>query len=139
MIGLGVRSKTPSTIMTKSKRRSESYPKMLRLLASHEFQHVFAQQRRVTDSTLIVFGARQLLSYPRLGLVVSRKVGNAVERNRWKRHLRETFRRHRNAMPSGLDIVVLPRRGATCTAASVNHSLPLLVRKLARRLGATGQ
>ena len=48
-----------------------------------------------------------------LGLVVSRKVGNAVARNRVKRRVREWFRRHREEFaPGGDDIVVIARRGA---------------------------
>lgn len=43
----------------------------------------------------------------RLGLVVSRKVGNAVERNRVKRRLREVFRASKARLPSPLDVVVV--------------------------------
>lgn len=48
--------------------------------------------------------------FPRLGTTVSRKVGNAVVRNRWKRRLREIFRRNRDAIPSGFDYVVIVRK-----------------------------
>ncbi len=49
---------------------------------------------------------------PRLGVTVSRRVGNAVVRNRLKRRIREWFRRKRRALPEGLDLVVIGRRGA---------------------------
>jgi ribonuclease P protein component len=49
---------------------------------------------------------------PRLGLVVSRKVGSAVARNRVKRTVREWFRRHRGQMGPAADIVVIARPGA---------------------------
>ncbi|HEU4430946.1 MAG TPA: ribonuclease P protein component [Myxococcota bacterium] len=48
----------------------------------------------------------------RLGLVVSRKVGGAVTRNRVKRRVREWFRRHRADLPVGADLVVIARRQA---------------------------
>lgn len=49
---------------------------------------------------------------PRIGLTVSRRVGNAVLRNRIKRRVREWFRMHREELPRGVDLVVIARRGA---------------------------
>ncbi len=49
---------------------------------------------------------------PRIGLTVSRRVGGAVLRNRIKRRIREWFRTHRELLPSGVDLVVIARRGA---------------------------
>jgi len=47
----------------------------------------------------------------RLGITASRKVGNAVQRNRAKRLLREAFRCVRSQLPRGLDLVVIVRQG----------------------------
>ena len=48
----------------------------------------------------------------RLGLTVSRRVGNAVVRNRVKRRIREWFRRVGREIAHGRDLVVIARRGA---------------------------
>jgi ribonuclease P protein component len=48
----------------------------------------------------------------RLGITVSRRVGNAVHRNRVKRLVREVFRRERALFPEGCDVVVVARSGA---------------------------
>ncbi|AKT41954.1 ribonuclease P protein component [Chondromyces crocatus] len=49
---------------------------------------------------------------PRLGVVASRKVGGAVERNRSKRLVREVFRQSGAVFPAGIDVVVIVRPGA---------------------------
>jgi ribonuclease P protein component len=55
------------------------------------------------------------LSYPRLGLAISKKaVSRAVARNRIKRIIRESFRRHQGDM-AGWDIVVMAKMSAATT------------------------
>jgi ribonuclease P protein component len=48
---------------------------------------------------------------PRLGLVVTRRLGKAVRRNRVKRLLREFFRRQKKAMPPQ-DLIIMAKKGA---------------------------
>lgn len=55
---------------------------------------------------------REPAADPRLGITVSRKVGNAVARNRVKRRVREWFRRQRFRIAAGSELVVIGRRGA---------------------------
>ncbi len=101
-----------------------------------DFDRVYQQSAYAADDTLVVRGCLNGLAHSRLGLAVSRQVGSAVVRNRWKRLVREAFRRHRGDVPTGLDLVVRPRRGAAPVLARVDDSLIRLTRKLARRLGA---
>jgi len=49
--------------------------------------------------------------HPRLGLVVTRRLGKAVQRNRVKRLLREFFRRHQSGLPA-VDLVIMAKKGA---------------------------
>ena len=118
---------------------SSKFPKELRLLTSPQFRAVFDQQQSVSDSSLVMFGLRQGLPYSRLGLAVSRKVGGAVVRNRWKRLIREAFRRQATELPPGFDVVVFPRRGAVADFARVQQSLVHLMHRLARRLAPSGK
>jgi len=70
---------------------------------------------RFLDRARLPAGVRPATAAPggsaRLGLAVSRRVGNAVERNRVKRLVRETFRRRRRTL-AGLDLVVTGRPAA---------------------------
>lgn len=83
---------------------------------------------------LVLYACKNDLPHPRIGLVVSRKAGNAVVRGRWKRCLREAFRLSQHELPAGFDLVALPRAGATPTLSKVQQSLRTLSERLARQL-----
>lgn len=51
------------------------------------------------------------LQRPRLGIIVTKRLGKAVKRNRVKRLIREFFRRHKGLLPPK-DIVIIARPGA---------------------------
>lgn len=71
------------------------------------------QGRRAASTAYVVLVVSDGASAsPRLGLTVSRRVGNAVVRNRVKRWIREWFRRERKRLGSGTEVVVIARREA---------------------------
>jgi ribonuclease P protein component len=112
----------------------QRFPKLLHLLKQAEFDRVFASRAYAADDNLIVHGCVNELSHNRLGLSVSRKSGNAVVRNYWKRSIREAFRLSREDLPVGIDLVVRPQKGATASSLAIAQSLPALVQKLAKRM-----
>jgi len=105
-----------------------------RIRRNDDFQRVFKRRRSVSDAVLIVYACRNGLAYPRLGLSVSRKVGGAVRRNRWKRVLREAFRLSRPDLPTGVDLVIIPRATAEPELAPVTQSLVRLAHRVDGRL-----
>lgn len=112
----------------------QRFPKTLHLRKQAEFDRVFASRAYAADDQLIVHAVANDLGHSRLGLSVSRKSGNAVQRNYWKRSIREAFRRSREELPAGLDLVARPQKGATADSGRIATSLPALIRRLAKRL-----
>jgi ribonuclease P protein component len=105
-----------------------------RLRSGRQFQRVYKRRCVASDELLIVHSCENELPHSRIGLSVSRKVGNAVVRNRWKRLLREAFRLRRPDLPRGVDLVVVPRAGATAELSAVMESLVGVARRAARKL-----
>lgn len=67
---------------------------------------------------------------PRIGVIASRRVGNAVTRNRAKRRLREITRSHITSLPANAWIVLIARREtATCPFRDLEKSFVRLAKK----------
>ncbi|MDP6980038.1 MAG: ribonuclease P protein component [Myxococcota bacterium] len=81
-----------------------------RRLASRNFAISLAPRDEATPD--LERGGEGHPSKTRLGMAVSRKVGNAVVRNRVKRAIREWFRHSRDVVAERSDLVVVARRGA---------------------------
>ncbi|MFI4861371.1 MAG: ribonuclease P protein component [Phycisphaerales bacterium JB063] len=78
-----------------------------RLHGDRAFQTVFANKLRKNAGPLAVVAKPNGLPYHRLGLSVSRRVGNAVKRHRIKRMLREAFRLNQHTWPGAYDLVLV--------------------------------
>jgi ribonuclease P protein component len=95
---------------------SFKFRKYERLTKDKEFLAVFAKGHTEESElfTIKVLRKETREPPPRFGLVVSRKIGDSVERNRLKRLVREVIRLHKHRILRGCDIVIIPK------AASIN-------------------
>ena len=107
------------------------YPKQLRIRKKATYQAVYAHGLRYFTAHFIVYLKPITGDATRhTGLAVSRKIGSAVIRNRFKRLLRECFRLHFTELPLA-DIVVVVKKGAkhTLTLADIWAELTSLFQK----------
>ncbi|MEC9093821.1 MAG: ribonuclease P protein component [Planctomycetota bacterium] len=109
------------------------FTKAKRLTRREDFTRVYRGNVFVADDCLVLLGAKNECGESRIGVSVSRKVGNAVTRNQWKRLVKEAFRLQQFEIPAGLDLVFRPRKGAVASFVTVKLS----VLKLAKRMGKT--
>lgn len=81
-----------------------------RLTSPAEFEETYAQGKSGAARTLVMWLRHGPGASLRLGVVASRVVGNAVQRNRAKRRLREVWRLNRHRFRGDLDVILVARR-----------------------------
>jgi ribonuclease P protein component len=107
---------------------------MERLRHRHEFARVFQRGTKQVSPAFVWYLLPAPGPHSRLGLAVSKRVGNAVVRNRVKRYTREFFRRHKMQFDPPCDIVVVARRqAADLPYAESVQQFTLLLRRYLRQ------
>ncbi|QJQ13681.1 ribonuclease P protein component [Pseudomonas putida] len=91
---------------------SQDFSREKRLLTPRHFKAVFdSPTGKVPGKNLLILARENGLDHPRLGLVIGKKsVKLAVQRNRLKRLMRDSFRLNQQLL-GGLDIVIVARKG----------------------------
>ena len=82
------------------------------LKKNSDFQNVYVKGKSKANRYLVMYVAQNNLSINRLGISVSKKVGNSVVRHHLTRLIRESYRLNSNMFNSSLDIVVVVRTTA---------------------------
>lgn len=107
-----------------------------------EFQDIAARGLRVSTAHFVLIAAVQAVPGPcRLGITASRRVGNAVVRNRHKRLVRAAFREANGLLPPGHDLLVICRHAGNLETQQVvaewEHARPRLLKLLGRATGGS--
>lgn len=102
-----------------------------RLKKNKEFQKVFQNGKSTANRQFVVYVLEQSNNdYSRMGLSVSKKIGNAVTRNRIRRYIKEAVHNIEDKLITGTDFVIIARKPTANmnlieTNRSLNHVLKL--------------
>ena len=91
---------------------------------NRDFVNVYTSGKSYANKYLVIYTLKNNSDRNRLGISVSKKVGNSVIRHRLKRLIKESYRLHEKMFNSGLDIVVIARKGSdACDYAGIESAL----------------
>ncbi len=89
-----------------------SFKRYERVRKRSEYLAVYKKGIRYETQHFMIALLANRLSWRRLGITVSKKVGNACQRNGVKRRVREFFRQHKNLIPASSDIIITAKPSA---------------------------
>ena len=106
--------------------------KRIRLRRNQDFKKVYARGKPVRNRSFVLIVKNNGLDHPRVGFSITKKMGNAVTRNRLKRRLREIVRLYRHKLGRPIDIVVIPKQNTLeldykKLESQLHHALKLAV------------
>jgi len=87
--------------------------KLDRIRRSGEYRQIMTEGQKLKTPHFIFRWRVNRVGIRRLGISVSKKVGNSCARNRVKRRLREYFRHNRQKLPSSVDVVIIAAQGSS--------------------------
>ena len=89
---------------------SETLRPQERIRRKKDFLRIYSNGHRYKGRYFVILYLPNNLNYSRMAVVVSRKHGKAVVRNKIKRWARELFRRNKQLLPEPLDLIFIPRQ-----------------------------
>jgi ribonuclease P protein component len=113
----------------------ETYNKTARIRKRAEFVRLSNQGKKVFSKYFIALYSPGIGNQNRLGITVTKRVGNAVTRNRIKRYVREFFRQHQHTIEGAWDINIIAKmEAANITSAQAFASLRSLFERLRKQI-----
>jgi ribonuclease P protein component, eubacterial len=93
--------------------------KTLSIKKDYEFRRIYKKGRSYVNPAIVVYILKNKNGVNRVGITTSRKIGDAVHRNRARRIIREAYRALEGRLPAGYDFVFVAR-GRTCSLKTQN-------------------
>lgn len=100
------------------------------LKKNYEFRRVYKEGKSYANKYLVMYVLENNMDKNRLGISVSKKVGNSVVRHKITRLIRESYRLHENIFNNGLDMVIIARNSASHASYQEVESALLHLAKL---------
>ena len=123
-----------------SKRGIQSFRPEDRITRGSRYKQIYGEKNALFSRTMVIYHATAEGDRSRIGLTVSRKIGNAVVRNRTKRLMREVFRKNRQGLARPLDLVVNAKKSIRDTDfRTLEAEFRIVIRRLNRFYGKQGQ
>ena len=95
-----------------------------------DFSSIYKKGKSVGDRFVVIFSKKNNLPYNRTAFLASKKVGNAVARNRARRLMKESYRSVNDQLATGYDIIFIARNTITNSKlADVKKSIEAAARK----------
>ena len=95
-----------------------------------DFSTIYNKGKSVGDRYVVLFYRKNNLPYNRMAYLASKKVGNAVKRNRARRLLKESVRLSNMEIPTGYDFIIIARNTITnAKCAEVKRSFESALRR----------
>lgn len=107
------RQETPGECLIAAPRLDRRFPKNHRITQRAQFQRAYRFGRRIETPHFVLYYLPNDSGCHRLGITASKKMGNAIQRNRLKRIFREVFRNCPLPGIPNLDIIVNTKKSAT--------------------------
>jgi len=89
--------------------RPQGLPPEHRVRKRRDFEKAYEEGKKVVTPEFALFARPNGEDHSRLGITTTRRLGNAVIRNRARRLVREAYRTHREKIPRGFDLVFVVR------------------------------
>ena len=106
------------------------------LKKNNDFRNVYKCGRSYANKYLVMYVLENNMEINRLGISVSKKVGNSIVRHRVTRLVRESYRLHEDIFNSGLDIVVVARNSVSSVSYAEVESALLHLGRLHHIIGS---
>lgn len=88
----------------------ENFTPFERIRNKKDFLHLYKKGKRYRGKYFVLIYLSNELAFSRVAIVASKKLGNAVQRNRTKRWLRTLFRRNKKLLAKPFDMILIPRK-----------------------------
>lgn len=106
--------------------------KNYRMKKNSQFDYIFKNGKTLKSNKLLIFYSKSKSKTPKIGIVVSKKIGKSVTRNHVKRLIRESIHQNMLALNKNMNYIFVARQGIeTLSFNEINSSIVELINKIA--------